>query len=200
MGIRSEDRLNLKEQGISLLEFAIILPVIFLLVAGLIDYGQLIREMNTLSLVARDAARTAASHARVARNSTPGEVQVPCDNAASSLNSLACNAPVTQLAIRQYDPGDTVHTPDSVALAAKKAACLGIQSAKLDAANFDVTPSIVDNDYETPGDSTSFAPQEIRLHIQIKPGARNCLLCWGNLLAGVPLQADSVFVLEDRCR
>ncbi len=187
------------ESGIGLLEFALVLPVLALLVAGLIDYGQLIREMNTLSLVARDAARAASTHARVARNSSPGEVRVLCNNPSYPDTTIRCNDNPAALTIREYDAANAAATPDSIKNAAKKAACLGLQNARLDAGNFDVTSQIVE-DPETPGNPSSYTAQEIRLHIQLKPDVRNCLLCWGNYLAGVPLQGDSVFVLEDRCR
>lgn len=184
------------EDGLGLLEFAIILPVLVLLVVGLIDYGNLIREMNTLSLVARDAARVAATHARTARNTTPGEVPVMCENPAVPLSSVDCGGNAAQLQIQAYNPGAASTTPDPIDVAAKKASCVAIRAAGLNPADFNVTPIVVDEAES----GSSWVANELRLRIEIKPEARNCVLCWGNILSGVPLRGDSVFVLEDQCR
>ena len=186
------------DSGVGMIEFALILPILAFIVAALLDYGQLIRESNTLSLVARDAARVAASHARSARNTNAGEAPVPCRRDTVPASGLACNSPASNLLIRPYDASDASRTPDSVEIAAKKAACAGIQAAGLDATNFEITPEIVD-DYEVDGNTSSFRVQQLRLHIALA-GPRSCLLCWGNLLGGIQLRGESVFALEDRCQ
>ena len=110
------------DSGVGMIEFALILPILAFIVAALLDYGQLIRESNTLSLVARDAARVAASHARSARNTNAGEAPVPCRRNTVPASGLACNSPASNLVIRPYDASDASRTPDSVEIAAKKAA------------------------------------------------------------------------------
>lgn len=193
----SARKIGKQEDGLGMLEFALIIPVVFIIVAGLIDYGHVIRQLNTLSLIARDAGRAASTHSRTGRNSTPGELQVMCENPAARASTVACNASTAALTIRNYEAADPTRTPDSVEMAAKKAACLGLQSAKLDAREYEITTDIQDIP-ESPADPTSYKAKELRLNINFT--GTNCLLCWGRLVAGVAVRGDSNFVLEDKCR
>jgi hypothetical protein len=187
-----------EEAGLGMLEFAIILPVLVVIVAGLVDYGNLIRELNTLSLIARDAARTAAAHARAARNTSPGEQEVYCVHPTVPLTAVACNADQDALRIREYEAANPDQTPDSVQMAAKKAACLGLQRAQLPAGDFQVTPTISDES-EVAGNAGTFTAKVIRVEV-LRTAGETCLLCWGRMLSQTPLRGDGVFVLEDRCR
>jgi Flp pilus assembly protein TadG len=56
----SVKRLIRKEQGQSLVEFALVIPVLILIVMGIIEFGNLWMTMNVLSGAAREGARVAA--------------------------------------------------------------------------------------------------------------------------------------------
>lgn len=64
------------EKGVSFIELALVLPLMFIFIAGIIDYGIAIRQLNNLSTVTRSAARYAAKHS-VDHRLTPGQI-VPC--------------------------------------------------------------------------------------------------------------------------
>lgn len=51
------------ERGVTIVEFAVILPVLLLLVLGAFEYGMLFRDSLTVSTAAREAGRVAASSA-----------------------------------------------------------------------------------------------------------------------------------------
>lgn len=85
------------EKGVSFLELAIVLPLLFIFVAGIIDYGIAIRQLNNLSTVTRSAARAAAKHSADHRLN-PGQF-VPCHQ---GLATIPChnrtNAPMPRMA------------------------------------------------------------------------------------------------------
>lgn len=52
-----------KDRGVSLIEFAILLPLLLLIALGAFEYGMLFRDSLTVSTAAREAGRVAASSA-----------------------------------------------------------------------------------------------------------------------------------------
>ena len=72
------------ERGQDLAEFAIILPVLLLLILGILEFGILVFDYNTISNAAREGARYGIVHP-----STPGDGR--CDAAGSnSILSATC--------------------------------------------------------------------------------------------------------------
>jgi hypothetical protein len=55
-------RLFARDQGQALIEFALVIPVLLLLIVGLFDVGRAIVEENTLAFAAREATRYAIVH------------------------------------------------------------------------------------------------------------------------------------------
>ena len=86
-----------RSRGQSLVEFALILPIFFVVVFGLIDGARLVFAYNTVAQAARDAARTAA-------------VEAPF------VGSSPCTAPTC--------PGSTTAYRSDVSLAANKASVI----------------------------------------------------------------------------
>jgi len=105
------DATRARSRGQALVEFAIVLPLFFLLVAGTVDLGLAIYSDLTVANAAREGARlgvvdpgnTAAIEARVrdmAGNLDAGklDVKVSCERLAGA-SFIACSAPMWQ-------PGD----------------------------------------------------------------------------------------------
>lgn len=109
-------RMRGPERGQSLVEFALVLPVLLLLFMGILDFGRAVYAYNTLSNAAREGARVAivdqtvvagipVAAQRAADQSTslgidPSvDVDVdytnPVDGSACSARSLGCVASVT---------------------------------------------------------------------------------------------------------
>ncbi len=81
-------------RGQALVEFAIVLPVFMLIIAGIIQFGLIFWSQNTLTQVARDTGRWAATQLDC---SAPGAVTAVANNIAgnSSLFGYSSAAPWT---------------------------------------------------------------------------------------------------------
>lgn len=170
------------ERGVGLVELAILLPLVMLLVAGIIDFGWTIRELQSLHNSAREGARVAASYARKQRQQNGG-VPAICAN---NIPLTPCDA--ANLAITS---GDTI------AEVGRKAACSFLQSANADRTAFDVTPEIVEVASYGPHDRDKFF--RIRVEVRKKSTVRACFICWPDYFEGLRPMAQSTFALEDIC-
>ncbi|GAA2198747.1 TadE/TadG family type IV pilus assembly protein [Sinomonas flava] len=74
----SQDR----ERGAAAVEFALVLPVLILLLLGIVDYGRLFNAQQTLTYAARSGARV-----MVLQNSTSAAITA-AQNTASDLGSI----------------------------------------------------------------------------------------------------------------
>ncbi len=89
----SRSRSGLRAQlsgGQSLVEFALVFPILFLLIAGIIQFGIIFWTQNTLNQVARDTGRWAAT-------------QTNCSDAAGVINTA--NAIAAQSSLFGYTAG-----------------------------------------------------------------------------------------------
>ena len=167
------------QRGSTLLELAILLPVVGFIIAGIFTYGSGLREIQVVHTAAREGARITASRTR-------GVSGMLCVDPANPVWDIPCNGTAAQLRIE---------TTDSAVAIARKAACSYLQSASLDASIWDVVPSI-----ETAtdmGDSSSF--QGIRVRVTRQAGSKPCILCFNELFASLTQQGESFFILEGSC-
>lgn len=74
------------ERGAAAVEFALVLPVLILLVLGIVDFGRAFNAQQTLTFAARTGAR-----AMVLQNSTSAAIAA-AQNAASPLGTLPTSA------------------------------------------------------------------------------------------------------------
>jgi Flp pilus assembly protein TadG len=77
------------ERGASAVEFALILPVLILLLLGLLEYGRVYNVQISLSNAAREGARTMAIH------NDAGQARTAARSAAPSVNPALSSANVT---------------------------------------------------------------------------------------------------------
>jgi len=77
------------ERGAAVVEFALVVPVLILLVLGIVEYGKAVNAQATLSSAAREAARTMALTNNVAQARTAAQ------NADGSLDLAAGAIAVT---------------------------------------------------------------------------------------------------------
>ncbi|MGY3564733.1 TadE/TadG family type IV pilus assembly protein [Sinomonas sp. RB5] len=80
--MRTSDR----ERGAAAVEFALVLPVLILLVLGIVDFGRVFNAQQTLTFAARAGAR-----AMVLQNSTSAAITA-AQNGASTLGTLPASA------------------------------------------------------------------------------------------------------------
>lgn len=176
-----------QETGVSILEFAIVAPVLFLLIAGVVDFGLKINTVKQIAAAARHSARIGASHPRRILNDEG--IMASC----SGTNNRA--APENQVCPdRQTEP---IFRNDSVSRAAFKAACTAIEQSRLAPTDWRVNSSVI----ERQEDGQNF--QLIRVQIQREgpQGVRgkDCYLCFGRLYQLFEDQSESQFVLEEPC-
>lgn len=101
-------RLNTKrEQGQTMVEFTIVLPILVVLLFGIIQFGIIFNNWVTLT----DAARAAARKGAVSRNSSDptGDCQTEGINAAANLNQ----SQLTLTCISTWQPGSDVEVDAS---------------------------------------------------------------------------------------
>lgn len=104
-----------RDRGVTLLEFAVLLPLLLLIAIGAFEYGMLFRDSLTVSTAAREAGRVAASSANygdadcvileaaagalsAVSNGTTDEVHIYKSDATGSIPSLGANT------MRRYRP------------------------------------------------------------------------------------------------
>jgi Flp pilus assembly protein TadG len=76
------------ERGQDLIEFALIMPLLILLTLGVIEFGVIISNYNTLANAVREGARYGTTHPNEANSGAcdsglPGVVQAACQRAAN---------------------------------------------------------------------------------------------------------------------
>src|SRR3954451_12155333 len=98
-----------RRRGQALVEFALVLPVLLLILFGIIDAGRLIFTYNTISSAARNAARVA-----IVNQSTGGTDT--CDTLSSTAWSKGCAvASSINLTMTTADVAVTYRTPSDTA-------------------------------------------------------------------------------------
>lgn len=103
------------ERGTSVLELALLMPVLLLLVMGTLDLGRAVYMRNALASAARDAARfasidpanTACIQTLAARNSSIANV-VPAGVTIGRPASLAVGQPITVTVQTTYQPATSM--------------------------------------------------------------------------------------------
>ena len=167
------------ESGISLLELAVVLPIIVLFVAGIIDYGSALREIQTISSASREGARIAASHSRIHRT-------VRCSSQDPAARAGSCQLTgSTSFEIVASDPVDA---------AARKSACGFIGNSGLRGEDWIVSTVVPAPIVE---DRTAF--DVITVKVEKSPNASKCIICWDKLLNSFQPKAESTFTLETNC-
>jgi hypothetical protein len=169
------------QRGVSLLELAIFLPVILVLVAGIIEYGSALRQVQAVASATREGARAAATHARI-------HGVRPCNGHSPSDSQGVCVA----------GPGGTfeISNTDPVSIAARKAACSFIANSGLRGTDWNVSAR-VPSAAESTEDGTEF--YTVIVDAERAPDAKTCLLCWQSILSAFQQKAESTFVLESKC-
>ncbi len=80
---------RLRERGAAAVEFALVLPVLMVLVMGIVEFGHAFQVQAQLSAAARDGARSAAL------GNDAGTARTQVKNSASTLNPAISNAQIT---------------------------------------------------------------------------------------------------------
>jgi len=93
---------NRKNKGQSLVETALMLPVILLLLTGIIDFGLLFNNYLIVSNASREGARAAVT------GSTDAQIDTVVDNAAVSLDPANLTVTITPNETEGRNTGDAV--------------------------------------------------------------------------------------------
>ncbi len=173
--------LSKNERGVSLLELALLLPVVVLLVAGLVDFGFKVNSVKQVNDAARHAARITASHARRVLQQTGNR----------ALCSLPDDpfAPVAGICSQKTE--QPISLGDSIAETAFKSGCNAIITAGLNPEQWQVTAA-VQNKKE---DNIPF----LSIRVDISRIGQDCIICYENIFQGFVAKGTSEFVLEEPC-
>jgi Flp pilus assembly protein TadG len=93
-------RLIRAQSGEAMVEFALVAPLFFLLVFGILDYGRLFYEQETLQYAMRQAGRFAVTGQNAGTNRVAAIIQVAENAAAGLINSGNINS----ILITSVDP------------------------------------------------------------------------------------------------
>ncbi len=169
------NRLVQSQDGVSMLELCLLLPVILIFVVGIVDFGSRINGIKLISTAARHGTRIASAHSR---RITDG---IPCGVSGTPIKT-SCAGPPVQIV---NAPTTTVK---SVAL---DATCNFIRSSKLDGDNYDV----VTDTFLRTEDGVDFK----FVKVLINERSPSCLFCFSGLYKSFKIQNTSTFMLEGNC-
>lgn len=82
-----------RERGAAAVEFAMVLPVLLLLLGGVIDFGSLYYNQIVLSNAARDGARLVAANSAASPLFTQSQIQTAIQNSAGTSLLVNSSAP-----------------------------------------------------------------------------------------------------------
>ncbi len=170
------------EDGVSILELTLLLPLLLAFIAALVDFGIKFNMIKQISHAARHSARVAASHSRRVMQRT--EAPAVCseeDDARAVINEI-CPAGQDQ----------ALMLTDSIARAAHKAACNTLLSTNLDSGQWRVKTSVDPSAVENGSDFTL-------IKVEIVKDKNDCLICYERIHESFEAKAMSEFVLEERC-
>jgi Flp pilus assembly protein TadG len=96
-----------RENGSAMVEFAIIAPLLFVLIFGIIDFGRALFLMNNLTAAVREGARLAA----VQSDPTTAASQTAVQNAVTAyIQNFGGTAPTTQATVTPNIAGGKVYS------------------------------------------------------------------------------------------
>ena len=171
-------------KGVSLLELALLLPVIVALIAGLVDFGFKMNAVKQVADAARHAARISASHSR--------RVILESSDHLSAYCSLPDDpsAPVEGSCSKEANQNLTAS--DSIAAAGHKAACAAIITAGLTPEQWQVKAQVESRNED------GFAFQSVT--VDISRIGEDCFICYDKIYQAFQARSSSEFVLEEKCQ
>lgn len=172
----------------SLVEFALLVPLVILVVVLIIDFGSTLHHIQVISAAARDGARAAAAYPRRATSPSKPPPQVSCSDSNLALGSVPC-AGVTVATL-------PTNFTNAVTTFAKLATCAAINDSKLDGSKWDVRASFLP-DSEASVDGVRF--DLLRVTIDPAGDSSSCLICWERWVNALRPHAESTFMLEAAC-
>ena len=159
-------------KGASLIELALILPVVVILISGLIDIGYKINTVKTVASATRHAARIAASHSKSLSNPPPCGQELreicPPGSLPSPITSASVNEVARDAACNYLKASG--HAPDNWQVFVPEVREVG-EDGKLFKTTR-ITMTRIDND---------------------------CLVCYERFFESFRTESTSLFVLEGDC-
>ena len=172
------------ERGASMLELAVVAPWIILIIAGLVDFGLALQEVQYVADAARQGARTGSAASFILDDpDTADEEMMPCSDSAL----LQCLADTPQV----------INSSDAIDTVAYKAACNHMIQSRLDPAFWEIAVNISDN---LVSEGVTVQSQTRFMNVVIKRvGGASCIICYDGMFDNFLAQASTTFPLEKNC-
>lgn len=169
------------QEGVSFVELAIALPLMVLILAGMMDFGLALQEVQYISDSARHGARIAAEHSFV----SPTEAPKACTSDLSFRCSTSKDNP---LPISEFDAIDYI---------AKASTCNHITQSRGDSGDWDVNAIV--NGPISEGDADVSSEFYTITVVVKKDASKSCVICWDGMFDNFISTAVSTFPLEAPC-
>ncbi len=179
----NREKLGSCEKGVSMIELAISLPLLFIFIAGIVDYGLGIQKLNDLSNAARAGARIGA------RFSSGGIASC------GASNTFTCGS---------FAGASLEGSGVTVSNAALIGACNYMDEAGFDD-TFLVDVGIASNVSALTGSISEPGNQMLTVTVRKDPGGGNTRACWVCLhdyvpgLAAEDMRSEATFILDGHC-
>ncbi len=171
----SLSRGNRDQRGAALIEFILLLGLLFLLVSAIVDLAILMRKSYTLSEAARHGSRSAAALSRGAPGCpTPGLTSASCD----TVSSLS----------------------DPLVRSVGEATCTYLDLAGFALSDWTFSFVTNDNSWTTVENGTRGSPAQSAQVTLSQSGGRQCVFCWQTFIGDLIMNSSAQFLLEnDAC-
>jgi len=170
---------NDSSRGVALFEIALTLPVLLLLIAGIVNWWQLVWRQDLILTASRHGARAAAARAR--QLSLDGQTEDACGDASGTSPALTTAVGLTY----RYLVDAGLETGACAPAGSPVRACAG-------------PTYTVSADFQTVCEA-GLGHRGIRVRVSSN-GTVPCLFCFRQILEGVAINGESLFAAEAACR
>ncbi len=190
--------MQLSTHGASLTEFAIVLPILLVVISGVVDYGLSLQRLAVISTAAREGARAAAAYSLEDGDSgKPGFPERFCPGTFRPPDQKYCN-------LNSPAYANCESRPNTLECLAQNTAENFLSSAGLHVDDWEVSTETCiaaeppPSAGEVPDPPGSF--KAVRVSIHRRPGIKPCIICYLTPL-GIDVESVSTLhKLEGDCR
>lgn len=165
------DCLMTSDRGVSILELALVLPLLLIFIAGFVEVALRVNHLKSAAEASKEAARMASAQSRA--------------------SSVSCGTS-KDLYVECKATDETVLTNDSVQLVGEKSVCNYIRNAGFGISSWKVRSEVKERE----DDGVKFQLSEV----EVKENTGNCIFCVSRFFSEFAVSSVSNFILEGKCK